>query len=310
MASLLMAFFLGCNAAGGFIGGLVGDWAASKWPSHGRVAVCQFSVGVGVPLSIILFKFLPMSVSVGGAIAYAVVLGITGLLITWAATACNNPIFSEIVPPESRNLVYAFDRSFEGAIAAAGAPLVGYLAQKLFHFEGSAALSDDPEQNARRARALSNALLIMTTVPWTLCCIFFSALHWSYPRDKAWAIARDYSRKRAALHDPVHDGDNEEKELQRLLAKGSQNRHFVVESVSGGLQDESNGVEPDQIQSNRDRYASDHRAVVEVPSQHRQLPDKGRYTAAARDLVEEEPRELEMKTFLSHQERPSDSYIE
>ena len=44
----------------------------------------------------------------------------TGLLITWAATAANNPIFSEIVPPHMRNLIYAFDRSFEGAIAAAG----------------------------------------------------------------------------------------------------------------------------------------------------------------------------------------------
>lgn len=30
--------------------------------------------------------------------------------------------------------IYAFDRSFEGAIAACGAPLVGILAEKLFGF--------------------------------------------------------------------------------------------------------------------------------------------------------------------------------
>ncbi len=31
--------------------------------------------------------------------------------------------------------IYAFDRSFEGAIAACGAPLVGILAEKLFGFK-------------------------------------------------------------------------------------------------------------------------------------------------------------------------------
>ena len=30
--------------------------------------------------------------------------------------------------------IYAFDRSFEGAIAACGAPLVGILAERLFGF--------------------------------------------------------------------------------------------------------------------------------------------------------------------------------
>ena len=54
-----------------------------------------------------------------------------GATISWAAPACNNPIFAEIVPPELRNLVYAFDRSFEMAIAAMAAPLVGILAEQL-----------------------------------------------------------------------------------------------------------------------------------------------------------------------------------
>ena len=33
-----------------------------------------------------------------------------------------------------RTLIYAFDRSLEGALAACGAPLVGYLAQHAFGF--------------------------------------------------------------------------------------------------------------------------------------------------------------------------------
>lgn len=38
------------------LGGFIGDWAARRHPSHGRVAVAQVSVGLGVPLSIAVFK--------------------------------------------------------------------------------------------------------------------------------------------------------------------------------------------------------------------------------------------------------------
>ena len=57
-----------------------------------------------------------------------------GLVKTWSAPGCNIPIFAEIVPPLLRNLIYAFDRCFEGAIAACAAPLVGVLAEKMFGF--------------------------------------------------------------------------------------------------------------------------------------------------------------------------------
>lgn len=46
-----------------------------------------------------------------------------GLLITWAATACKNPIFAEVVTPDKRELVYAFDRCFESAISSAAGKL-------------------------------------------------------------------------------------------------------------------------------------------------------------------------------------------
>lgn len=45
---------------------------------------------------------------------YAAVLVSMGLLKSWSQPACNNPIFAEIVPPRFRNLIYAFDRCFEG----------------------------------------------------------------------------------------------------------------------------------------------------------------------------------------------------
>jgi hypothetical protein len=67
---------------------------------------------------------------------YGLLLVTMGTLKVWAAPACNNPIFAEIVPPHMRNMIYAFDRCFEGAIAACAAPLVGVLAEHMFGFQG------------------------------------------------------------------------------------------------------------------------------------------------------------------------------
>ena len=38
------------------LGGFIGDWAAKRSPNHGRIAVAQVSVGLGVPLTVAVFK--------------------------------------------------------------------------------------------------------------------------------------------------------------------------------------------------------------------------------------------------------------
>jgi hypothetical protein len=58
-----------------------------------------------------------------------------GALNAWPAPACNNPIFAEIVPARLRTFIYAFDRSFEMAVAACAAPVVGKLAESAFGFQ-------------------------------------------------------------------------------------------------------------------------------------------------------------------------------
>ena len=42
---------------------------------------------------------------------------------------------AEIVPARLRTFIYAFDRSFEMAVAACAAPVVGKLAESAFGFE-------------------------------------------------------------------------------------------------------------------------------------------------------------------------------
>ena len=54
---------------------------------------------------------LPYDATTAMAMVYGGLLALMGVLISWAAPACNNPIFAEIVPPHLRNMIYSFDRS-------------------------------------------------------------------------------------------------------------------------------------------------------------------------------------------------------
>lgn len=80
-------------------------------------------------------------------------------------------------------------RSFENSIAACAAPVVGLLAERVFGFTGvlnDEALKDDTLR-AHNAAALGSSLLACMTVPWSLCLLAYSALHWFYPKDRAMA---------------------------------------------------------------------------------------------------------------------------
>ena len=115
---------------------------------------------------------LPQTGAGGMPWLYGFVLLAMGLLTSWPGPVCNVVVFAEVVPEvrgwslrswcgiclepcvvacglracvlphdcslhalqHLRTLIYAFDRSLEGALAACGAPLVGYLAQHAFGF--------------------------------------------------------------------------------------------------------------------------------------------------------------------------------
>ena len=52
----MVAVYLACGGLGGLLGGVVGDAAARVFPDHGRIAVTQFSVAVGIPFALLLLK--------------------------------------------------------------------------------------------------------------------------------------------------------------------------------------------------------------------------------------------------------------
>lgn len=210
-ASMLMAVFsLGC-ALGGYLGGWLGDWACSVWPHRGRILVAQVCVLCGLPFSALLLKGLPLPSPDGSSFAddgaagkapaelfvlYSVVLILMGSSISWCGVN-NSALFAELVPERLRTHVYAFDRSFEGAIGACGAPLVGLTAEKLFGFSGSvaSAVAGGDSTKMKAARALSGALLFCLVVPWVFCFASYLFLYWTLPRDKMMALRETMESK-------------------------------------------------------------------------------------------------------------------
>lgn len=142
----------------------------------------------GIPLTLILVLGLPTAPVTPYFPAYCAVIIVFGLLTPWCGPGCNSPMFAEIVPASKRSLIYAFDRCFEGALAACAAPLVGAVAERVFGYDAARAVTaaaDATGADAGNADALGRSLVCCLCVPWVLCFLIYFGLYWTYPADRA-----------------------------------------------------------------------------------------------------------------------------
>ena len=83
--------------------------------------------------------------------------------------------------------MYALDRSFESILSSFAPPVVGILAQHVYGYKPVAAGSSASEEIATdRGNALSLAKALYTAIgiPMALCCVIYSFLYCTYPRDR------------------------------------------------------------------------------------------------------------------------------
>jgi len=162
------------GAAGSLIGGWVGDTFARWNKVHGRVLTAEISVLCGIPIAYFTYMIYP-----SGALEFWYYLTLSvllGLTATWAATGVNPPILCSISNQEQRSLVLAWCSALEGAVAASGNFWVGYLAEHIFGF-------DRADLGSNSAEALGQAMFWVHVVPWIICALFYTTLHYAYPRD-------------------------------------------------------------------------------------------------------------------------------
>ncbi|GJN34145.1 hypothetical protein PR202_gb22788 [Eleusine coracana subsp. coracana] len=181
---LLVTIFALASSLGGLLGGKMGDYFAVRSPNAGRIVLSQISSASAIPLAALLLLGLPDGSSSG--FLHGLVMFIMGLSISWNGPATNNPIFAEIVPERSRTSIYALDRSFESVLASFAPPVVGFLAEHVYGYNpisygvGLGSVGRDKSN----AGALAKALYTAIAIPMFLCCLIYSLLYRTYPRDR------------------------------------------------------------------------------------------------------------------------------
>jgi len=169
------------GAAGNVLGGLVADALARSFSLHGRPLSAQITVACGIPLMYLIFRGVPPGQ--GGFWVYMMLTVAFGLLGSWAQSGTNFPILAHIVPASSRSRVMAWECALENSIANAVGPMVvALLAEGVFGYtfgsNGESTGRDIPS-----ARALGQAMAATVCIPWAVCFLAYTLLHWTYPRD-------------------------------------------------------------------------------------------------------------------------------
>jgi len=189
----------GCQALGvcfgNVLGGLLGDWAASRNPNAGRIRVAQTSVALGTLLQPMILFGVPWDPSYG--LVFALLFFLQGLTCSWCLAGTNRPIFSELVPSAARASLLSWCLALEGISAACfGAPVVGLLAERFFGYSApnrrGAPFAMLPRSvREANAHALAQAMCWMTVMPWLVCFAIYSTIAWTYPRDRDLAAGRE-----------------------------------------------------------------------------------------------------------------------
>ncbi|KAI8031039.1 Protein spinster [Camellia lanceoleosa] len=227
--ALLWTLFVIAGSLGGLFGGRMGDILAQRFPNSGRIILSQISSGSAIPLAAILLLALPDDPST--AFLHGLILVIMGLIITWNAPATNNPIFAEIVPERSRTSIYALDRSFETILSSFAPSVVGILAQHVFGYKPIRKGSTDSEvieTDRENAAPLAKALYTAIGFPFVICCLIYSFLYCTYPRD------RDRARMHALIESEMQRIENPSsgEEYSQLHVSGSDKLQDLEKSVT------------------------------------------------------------------------------
>ena len=99
MVGIRLMFDIGC-VAGTLGSGPLVDMAVVAYPDHGLATIAQVSVGLGIPLWLLILYGLPgFGAGVG---VFSVVLFVTGAAISWCAVV-NSVVLGTIVPQRIRS---------------------------------------------------------------------------------------------------------------------------------------------------------------------------------------------------------------
>mmetsp|Transcript_12160 Transcript_12160/g.19764 ORF Transcript_12160/g.19764 Transcript_12160/m.19764 type:complete len:461 (+) Transcript_12160:303-1685(+) len=169
---------------GHILAGYIGDYASKYNINHGRICVAQIADVFRLPVVFGIFYWTDIEHIHVAAIG----LFIMGLVIPWVANGAIRPMLTELAPPDQIGAITGYHLALENIFSVMAAPLVGIIAEHVYHYDIRNIPKCPPTSETcfslENHNALGGALLLNTLVPWTICALIVSALHWYFPKDR------------------------------------------------------------------------------------------------------------------------------
>lgn len=203
-AGCISGLMLLCGSFGALLGGYIGDGLTKLSRFQGRPFTAQLSVCISIPVALLYYHFVPHSPE--GIPYWTGLVVVFGLCATWCDYGVNRPMLSEVVAPQHRARILGVLCAAAGTAAAFGGPLVALVSEAFFGYKTQRIpISQVPEDIRKiNADALGNGLTLVCCIPWTICLIFYTALHWTYEADHV-AL-----QKKQEMHRPPSTDEDED----------------------------------------------------------------------------------------------------
>mmetsp|Transcript_28898 Transcript_28898/g.48097 ORF Transcript_28898/g.48097 Transcript_28898/m.48097 type:complete len:217 (+) Transcript_28898:73-723(+) len=176
-------FSLGISSMlGNYVGGILGDYAAvgmfGGHGSQGRICLALLSVVGGIPLYGLFLYSTNFSVAL-------IWINLFHLVATWTPAAAIRPICADLTngPSERAQIVALWIVLEKASGALFGAPLVGYLTDRMLAKRGEEEESYDHVEE--KAQALAFNLFLLSTIFWSACAFFWVVMLVAIKRSKS-----------------------------------------------------------------------------------------------------------------------------
>merc|ERR1712176_971721 len=111
-------------------------------------------------------------------------MGALGLISGWSGTGCNYSLLCNIVAEDERSLILSWQVALEGAVGALGPFIFTWLLTNVFDYNVECNKEENQSRpDCQNLEAAGTALGYTTCIPWLICGLLYTSLHYFYPRD-------------------------------------------------------------------------------------------------------------------------------
>jgi MFS family permease len=154
------------STVGGWLGGLLGDYAAHHMGTRGRIALAFVSVVGGIPF----YGLYLYATDYSWALLW---INLFQVWATWCQTGALRPICADLTrnPSERAQIVSLWIVLEKASGAVFGAPLVGYLTSNML--AASQEQNEEGGASEEKAQALAFNLFFLSSLFWAICACFW-----------------------------------------------------------------------------------------------------------------------------------------